>query len=123
MLIVSATDGLTLRTQSYNTVRLTLTSPEAFNCSTQESKNETAILIMSNNGLVAGFSSTNHLLNVCSNIHPASPRCVKPTIRPEPFKVWNERRNVVNDSVSLLLFSKIGKVFLISARISVLSSK
>ena len=47
----------------------------------------------------AGLTSCSQWFMVCSTLHAASPKRIRPTIRPLPFKVWNARRMTVRTSL------------------------
>ena len=69
-------------------------APPAFRLVTAPSKNCRALATSVKRSGVAARSSSSQRFITCSTAHAASPRRVRPTMRPLPFSVWNPRRIV-----------------------------
>ena len=74
-------------------------APPAFRLATAPSKNARAAATSVKRSGVAARSSSSQRFITCSTAHAASPRRVRPTMRPLPFSVWNPRRMVRRTSM------------------------
>ena len=66
-----------------------------------------AVSSSSSSAGVTGRFCSSHRFITCSTSHAASPRSIRPTMRPLPFSVWKARRSVVSASRSSGLLAAI----------------